>query len=191
MGYCLGLEVGVSMRSKYLIVVLLFIFVGIAATLLASPPEPSGVNIIPPDPSLPAEIKALSGKWVGQWNSRFPWDSVLYVEKLSKDSARVTHSYGDYTTANMSCHCTPDYLRIHNAKVTYSDGKASVEFAAHYRNHMLNHTSNDVRNKMDEQPGKHGTYASFTLDKDKPDVLKGMMISGHRHQILIEMKKVE
>jgi hypothetical protein len=55
------------MRRKYLLFALLVVFVGIAATLPASPPEPSDVNIVPPDPSLPAEIQALSGKWVGQW----------------------------------------------------------------------------------------------------------------------------
>ena len=179
------------MRRKNVLVALLIIFIGIATVLLAGSPEPSGVNIVPPDPSLPAEIKALSGKWVGQWYSRFPWDSVLYVENLGKQSARVIHAYGDYTTSNMSCHCTPDYLRIHNAKVTYSDGKATIEFAANYRQHMLKQTSNDVRNKMDSTSGSHGSYASFTWDKNKPDVIKGTMTTGHQHLISIVMKKVE
>ena len=55
----------------------------------APAPEPPEVAVTAPDPSLPAQIKSLVGKWVGQWNSRWGWDTVIYVEKVDRESAQV------------------------------------------------------------------------------------------------------
>jgi hypothetical protein len=84
----------------------------LAATLSLKVPLPPDVNILSPDPSLPEEVKALSGKWVGRWNSQWGWDCVICVEKVGKDSAQVVHAWGEYTTYAGSCHCAPDWRRI-------------------------------------------------------------------------------
>ena len=65
-------------------------------------PVPPSITIEPPDPSLPAEAKLLSGKWAGEWKSKYGWDCLVYVEKVDKDSAQVVHSWGEYNTAKGS-----------------------------------------------------------------------------------------
>jgi hypothetical protein len=66
-------------------------------------PLPKDVLIVLPDPSLPPEIKAFSGKWGGRWWSIYdPWlrkgelDAVLIVEKIiNEHQAIVIYCCGD------------------------------------------------------------------------------------------------
>jgi len=174
------------MRRKCLLVALIAVFVVIAATILASPPQPASINIVSPDPSLPAELKALSGKWVGQWTSgicAYPWDCVLYVENIGKDTAQVVHSWGRFDHARQ-CHCAPDYMRISNVKVSYANGEATLEFVANYRTHL-----NEVRNKMDDSGVKRGSHVTLTLDNKQPGVIKGYMLTAHLHEFFATLKK--
>lgn len=66
-----------------------------------SVPLPQTVQIIPPDPNLPPEIKALSGKWGGRWwnpsgPSNHGMDTVLIIEKIIDErQVAVVYAWGD------------------------------------------------------------------------------------------------
>ncbi|MFH0789852.1 MAG: hypothetical protein V2B13_19860 [Pseudomonadota bacterium] len=162
-----------------------------------SAPDPPNVTIEPPDSSLPAEAKLLTGKWAGQWTSRWGWDCVLYVEKVNQDSAQVVHAWGEYNTAKMSCHCDPNWARVQKAKVTYRDGKAVIEFitpnyqSGHFKKkrHLL---SGEDEGWVGRHPKSHGHYDfSFTVDKNEPHLMKGHFVSGKGSPLSIEMKKID
>jgi hypothetical protein len=163
-----------------------------------SPPHPE-VTIESPDPSLPTQVKSLSGKWVGQWKSgrsRWGWDAVFYIEKVEKDSAQVVFAWGEYNTSMGSCHCNPNWVRVQKAKIKYSDTSASIEFyTPKFRPTWLK-ISHIVTGSDDEIFGAHGAssgrYAyQFYVDKDEPSVMKGEFISAKSSRLSIKMKKVE
>lgn len=89
------------MKKKVLLIFLTILFTGGFMSVVLSQKAPliSGINIVPPDPSLPAEVRSLSGKWGGQWNSQQGWDCVIYVEKVDENTAQVVHSWGEYNTS--------------------------------------------------------------------------------------------
>ena len=63
-------------------------------------PLPQDVQIVPPDPNLPPEIKVFSGKWGGRWTWQDlrddSWvDGVLIVEKIiNRQQATVVAAAG-------------------------------------------------------------------------------------------------
>ena len=163
----------------------------------ASAPEPPNITIEPPDPSLPAEAKLLTGKWAGEWKSPFGWDCLLVVEKVDKDSAQVVHSWGEYNTQKMNCHCEPNWARVQKAKVSYREGKATIEFITpgyqtdHFKKkmHLL---SGEYEGWTERNVKSHGYYEfSFTVKKDEPSIMKGHFISGKNSNLYIEMKKID
>jgi len=92
---------------KRLLPVVLMVLAGVSlcscATTksLTSVPLPEDVQIVPPDPNLPPEIKAFSGKWSGssEWQNRRNNDGVdviLIVEKIiNEQQAMVVIASGD------------------------------------------------------------------------------------------------
>ena len=163
-----------------------------AAVIQLPAPVVSDVRIAAPDPTLPDEIKALSGTWAGQWNSRWGWDSVLYIERIDRNSAQVVHAFGEYTTSAGHCHCEPDYRRVRRAKVEYSEGKVTLEFEARPYHRPLKGPipSHDISGSVREGSGKRYTFI-FTVDKNEPGVMKGHFISGKGSQLRTEMKKID
>ena len=155
-----------------------------------APAVPSAI-IVPPDPSLPDEVKALSGTWTGRWNSRWDWDCTLYVEKIDKDSAQVVHSWGEYDTSGRSCHCAPDWRRVRRAKVTCSGGQATIEFVARpCRPLDESHPSHEVSGSVD--PSKKRYTFWLRIDKkNEPTLMKGHFISGNASQLRIEMRRID
>jgi len=155
-------------------------------------PMVSDIQIVPPDPSLPDEVKALSGTWAGRWNSRWGWDGVLYVEKIDRDSAQVVHAFGEYTSPAGNCHCLPDWRRVRKARVEYSEGKATLEFMIRPYHQPLREPipSHEVSGSVGEDAGP--CYSLFfTVDKAEPSVMKGRFISGKGSQLRAEMKKID
>lgn len=189
------------MGKRILFIALLMLVMGTSLSVSSSQqkaPVLSDITIEPPDPSLPDEVKALSGKWAGAWNSKMGWDCLLYVEKIDKDTAQVVHSFGEYTTSKGNCHCEPDWRRIEKAKVSTTDGTATLEFVvAPYRPLEGLHPSHAVSGSVDGMPrvmrkGSTGRYTfSFTLDKSEPDTLKGHFISSQASHLRTEMKKID
>lgn len=163
----------------------------------APAPVPPNITIEPPDPSLPAEAKLLSGKWTGQWKSRYGWDCLLYVEKVYKDSAQVVHSWGEYNTAKMSCHCEPNWARVQKAKVIYREGKATIEFitppALATPKIKIWHTmSGENEGWPKTSPKSHGyNEIFFTVEKNEPSIMKGHFISPKDSDLYIKMKKID
>jgi hypothetical protein len=190
-------------RTRFIVIMIfLMLLVGTSLSLSFSfkkepAPAPSNIMIDPPDPSLPDEAKLLSGKWSGQWGAKWPWDCFLYVEKVDKDYARVVHSWGEYSTSKLSCHCSPNWARVLKAKVTYLEGKATIEFVTpgyetgHFR--KKKHTlSGEDEGWAGHNPKSHGHYNfSFTVEKNEPDILKGKFISGKGSHLYIKMKKTD
>ena len=176
------------MRKKSWLILAVILLTGalISATWPLKTPLPSDINIIPPDPSLPLEIRALSGGWTGSWNSMRGWDCVLIVEKVNQDSAQVIYSWGEYITRKSSCHCTPNWTRVMRGSIDYTEGKANIYFK----------TPNlQVLQERDSPPytvqGLKGKYSfSFTLEKNKPDILQGRFLSGKSSQLYVEMKRI-
>jgi len=165
-----------------------------------APPAPPEVTIELPDPSIPTQVKSLVGKWVGQWKSwklrSYSWDAVLYVEKVEKDSAQVVFAWGEYKTSMESCHCNPNWVRIQNAKIKYSDSSATLEFYTPKLRPAWLKRSHTVTGSADEVFGAHGASSGrytyqFIVDKDEPTVMKGEFISAKASHLSIKMKKVE
>jgi hypothetical protein len=95
---------------KALIVVLAFLLgMGLSLGQAAEPAgpgpagprlPPEGVRVISPDPGLPADIRAFTGRWSGVWidpdHPERGIPEVLIVEEVvSKDEIRVFFSWGD------------------------------------------------------------------------------------------------
>jgi hypothetical protein len=176
------------MRKRRLFIVLgIFLIVAcVTVNLSQETPLPLDAIINPPDPSLPVEIKALSGKWTGVWNSPFGWECAVYVEKVNRDSAQVVYSWGAYTTRKASCHCTPNWARVRDAQLEYSDGKATLKFM----------TPNLQRLQQRDSPhivkGSGGRYTfSFDLEMKEPDIMNGHFISGKGSNLYVKMKKMD
>jgi hypothetical protein len=152
------------MLKKICWVVLLIFFMTACPCFSSSqqdqiPPVPPEVKIELPDPSLPAPVKSFLGRWVGQWKSWKPrsydWDAVVYVEKVAKDSAQVVFAWGEYKTSLGSCHCNPNWVRIQNAKIKYSDTSATLEFYTPKLRPAWLKTSHTVTGSADEVFGVH------------------------------------
>lgn len=160
------------------------------------PPMPPDIAIKKPAASLPAQIKALSGKWTGQWNAYYGWDTVLYVEEINQTSAKVVFAWGDYNTRRESCHCSPNWVRIQEAKVTSDDDYIKLSFfTPKFRPHWLkeSHTvSGSPDETYGEKAGSSGRYSfSFKAQKNEPGVMKGEFYSARNSYLTAEMKKVE
>ena len=189
-----------ALKTGMVLAVLLVVSCCVALTTSQQKaPVMSDVRIEPPGPALPDEVKALSGTWAGEWNSRLGWDCLLYVEQIDNETARLVHSFGEYTTANGSCHCAPDWRRVERAKVSRAAGTVTLEFEVHpYRPLKGPGASHSVSGSVEGLPkramrkGSSGRYTfSFTLDKNEPGVLKGHFISSQASHLRAELKKID
>jgi hypothetical protein len=164
-----------------------------------APPIPPDIAIESPDQSLPAQAKLLLGKWAGRWSgwkSTLGWDTELYVERVEKDSARVVFAWGEYNTRLGSCHCDPNWVRVQNAKIRYSDSSATLEFYTPKLRPSWLKRSHTVTGSADEVFGAHGKSSGrysykFVIDKDDPAVLKGNFVSAGNSPLSVKMKKIE
>ena len=84
--------------KRFLLVVL--VLTGLAFCSCASMnsftsvPLPQTVQIVPPDPNLPPEIKAFSGKWGGRWWSlscscNRGLDAVFIIEEIMGEHHKI------------------------------------------------------------------------------------------------------
>jgi hypothetical protein len=180
------------MRRKWLFLVLGTLAAGglLAAAPADRAPDVPDVAIVSPDPTLPKEVKALSGTWVGRWNSVFGWDYRFHVEEVNGDTARVVQSWGEYSHSKKpSCHCDPGWQRVSSAKVTYADGEATIDFETTPLRPSGGMNPHEVSGSIDHSKPRQ-TF-SFTLSKDEPALMKGHFVSGGARQLRIEMKKVD
>ena len=150
--------------KNFMMFSLAFLLAGACSTvsLPQKAPAPSDMSILYHDPSLPDEVKALSGKWSGGWGIRYRWNNELYVEKVEKDSARIILAWGEF---NHACHCSSAWKR-EKASIQYFSDKALLEFHS----------------------GTGAMY--FTLKKSHPDEMEGMLIRGNK-KYFTTMKKVQ
>lgn len=180
------------MTNKILFTALAILAIGVFSLVCSSqvkPPSLPAINITPPDPSLPLAIKSLSGTWVGHWsNPKSPagWDCTLYVLKIDQNFAEVIHSWGEFVTSNQTCHCAPDWRRIRQATVTYTDGRAKLEFWTPPYQRTRSHELSGTGEKLE---GKYYSF-SFTLDQSQPNEMQGRFISGKKSTMFIDMKKI-
>lgn len=93
-------------EMKRLLLVVLMVLAGMSlyscatTSSLTSIPLPENVQIVPPDPNLPPEIRAFSGKWSGSWEwqnrrNNDGVDAILIVEKIiNEQQAMVVYATG-------------------------------------------------------------------------------------------------
>jgi hypothetical protein len=187
------------LKKSHLIALVIFLgmaYLCFGSSLQAPAPLPPDVAINPPDPSLPEELKSLLGKWAGQWNSRFGWDAALYIENIDKDSAQVVFAWGEYNTSRTSCHCNPNWVRVRNAKVNYSDKFITLDFytpmlrpAWLKQSHTVSGYADEIYKAHDISSGRY-SY-SFIVNRGKPGTMKGHFVSAKGSELRIEMKKIE
>ncbi len=160
------------------------------------PPVPRSLSLESPDPSLPDQLKALAGKWVGSWDAKYGWDTVLYVEKIDRDSAQVVLSWGDYNTSKNSCHCNPNWVRVQKAEVKQGqDGITLHFFTPKFRpkwlkvSHVVNGTGGEYFGADNRNSGQY-TF-EFVADKSDPATLKGLFFSAKQSRLRVNLKKVD
>ena len=56
-------------------------------------PLPADIKIVAPDPSVPQDQAAFSGKWYGVWNGNV-LDHILVVEEIRANEVMVVYAYG-------------------------------------------------------------------------------------------------
>ncbi len=188
----------ISTEYIFIAVVILLGIAGLCFGALeqSPPPVPPDLSIEKPAASLSEQIKALPGKWTGQWNAYNGWDTVLYVEEINQTSARVVFAWGDYYTHKGSCHCSPNWVRVEKADVTLDDDYVKLSFfTPKFRPHWLKrgHTvSGSPDETYGEKSGSSGRYTfSFKVKKNEPGVMKGQFYSAKNSYLTVEMKKVE
>jgi hypothetical protein len=144
-------------------------------------PVPPDIKFETPDPALPVEVKSLLGKWTGRLETRWGVDSVLYVEKVGKDSAQVVISWGDYSHAQ--CHCGANWVRVTQAKLKSSGGKAVLEFNAPMLLLKSHTTTGEMRGL---------SQYSYSFSASEPNSLKGVFAPARvSKRTRIRMQKVE
>jgi hypothetical protein len=118
-----------SLRFIFRFVGLIILMGGISgcATPSSTPssskiPLPFDINIVTPDPNLPKEIQALSGKWAGTWQHLSgSLDAMLIVEKVDQQTAQVIYASDD----NAAWGVTKSWRR-EKASVSYENERVMV-----------------------------------------------------------------
>ena len=104
-------------------------------------PLPDSTTIVPPDPALPPDLRAFSGKWSGSWEGML--DHILVVEEITPKEATFVYAWGTCPAWNIR---EPGWVRVkgtledgalraslpNGAAVTYtltSDGKLSGTYS--------------------------------------------------------------
>ena len=85
---------------------LAFLFLAGCASGPSTAPMPPTVNITPPAANVPANVKALSGKWAGRWDGDL--DHILIVEEVEQLSAVAVYSWGSSHSRGI----TPGWQRV-------------------------------------------------------------------------------
>jgi hypothetical protein len=132
---------------------------------------PANVRVLPPDPTLPDEVKLLSGKWVGEVASITPWHSRMIVESLKDNSAQVIYAHSGHhndprsgSAKTMRCHCAPSWERMKGD---------------------INHDRGDTTLGFMTLTGK----ISLVVKKDRPDLMVGYL-ARKNGSYPIKMKRV-
>ncbi|MCX5909824.1 MAG: hypothetical protein NTY64_22265 [Deltaproteobacteria bacterium] len=89
--------------KRFFLVVLVLTGLALCSCATMNPviPLPNDILIVSPDPNLPPEIKAFSGKWGGRWwnpsgPSNHGLDAVLIVEEIINErQATVVFGWGN------------------------------------------------------------------------------------------------
>lgn len=68
---------------------------------------PQDMEIVPPNPDLPLEVKAFSGKWFGVWDGIL--QHVLVVEQINPPNVTAIYAYGSAPSWNIN---NPSYARL-------------------------------------------------------------------------------
>ena len=97
--------------KRLAILVAVFFGIGIMTAHSAEPPLPADLSIVPPDSSLPQQIRALSGKWGGTkkfgGGKKLTMDEIIVFEKITADEAQVVYAH-----AGMGANTPPNYERF-------------------------------------------------------------------------------
>ncbi len=97
----------VSFVSALVLVSLLFVGCATPTRPTAAIPLPQDMMIVAPEPTLPPEIKAFSGKWFGVWEGVLK--HILIVEQINPPYATAIYAYGDAPSWNIT---NPNFVRL-------------------------------------------------------------------------------
>jgi hypothetical protein len=135
-------------------------------------PLPSDISIVVPDPSLPEEFQAISGKWSGVWGrAGFTGrKAMLIIEEINMASAKVIYAFDSY------------YMRLSGG------GSGSLLPGKWFRMECkVSYTGKEI--VLEPEP-KSDMTLSFSFEKGKPDALEGVW-SGSGFKWYTTMKKVK
>lgn len=115
-------------KMALLTAVMLILFAIPLMSWAGSVPIPSDIKITPPDPNLPAEVKAFfgtSGKWKGDWHSVNQWGvpAVLIVERISAQTIQFVYCWGGSQPGS----------RRYYLSFERKDGEISFSWSTYYR----------------------------------------------------------
>lgn len=143
-------------------------------------PLPSDINIVAPDPSLPEEFQAISGKWRGHWGGS-GMETILIIEKIDRHVAEVIFATGDIVPGG------------------FMAGSGSKKGGWSRTKYKVNYNAGEIILEREGIPGQRDAI-KFTFKKDKPDILEGFLIrsgyvTGGAGRVLptyeIRMKKIK
>jgi len=96
---------------------------------LSGVPLPENIKIIVPDPALPAEIRAFSGRWSGTWsNSCGSLKVVLIVKEINNQEARVIYAWGDEPNWFIQAGYGKYIARVNGWEIKFYGGTSTFTF---------------------------------------------------------------
>jgi hypothetical protein len=146
---------------KRFLLIVLMVLAGVVlyshANAMDSVPLPNDILIVPPDPSLPPEIKAFSGKWSGRWGnpyqpSSYGVDVVFVVEKIiNEHEATAIYCWGDSIEWSITRGCMDRFI----ANFSQNEKVTTLSFKSRQSGNMV-----DFRVKEDKLEGRSGSRGS-------------------------------
>ena len=85
---------------KRVIIAFLVLLIATSIGCGSQPIIPGDSVISPPDPALPLELKAMSGKWSGTWvtddetGQIYGRDAIMIIERVGLESIQVLYAWG-------------------------------------------------------------------------------------------------
>jgi hypothetical protein len=149
--------------KRLAILVAVFLGMGIITAHSAEPPLPADLSIVPPDSSLPQQLKALSGKWGGTRRFNLPrqqtMEEIIVFEKITAEKAQFVWAHAGMVAPGRNF--PPSYKRYRvNLKIEGNNVNFRIE-SINGRGEFQFITSEDIIKYQGHGSRQGGSYATF------------------------------